>query len=448
MPVLSLGAARRAYLFRSRLRPFAYISAAFGPFLIVGSKVLFTESPGDTPFLLLLGQVALAGAIGGFFPALLGTIVSAASVTYLLLPPSQSFVIAAGDTDRVLLFVAEGLIVSAIVGILHRSWHETRHVLAATRAADDRVREAWRMRTSFYAEASHDIRQPLSRLLAQLLLARRQLTPADGEAPLALQLDASIDAARALSRQINELLEPARIESQAASTTGEPVDLALLIDSIHEEFSRSPQRSPIELERPGHEVWIKGDEFSLSSVIRHLVDNALKYGEGRPILLETAVAANQREALVRVSDNGIGIPSAERDRIFEPFYRASNAGSTSGHGLGLSISRRIVEQHGGRLWLDRSDGGGTTFALALPLVARSRRRLVEILNGDERLSDVREWLGIPLRDTHSKTLSDLFVERLGRTAAIGDVVLEDGVRFEVVEIQAGRSIGVLATRSG
>lgn len=336
---------------------------------MVASKHLFIESPSEAPFLLMLGQVALAGAIGGLFPALLGTMVSALAVTYLLLPPSQSFAIAANDTDRVLLFAAEGLIVSAVVGFLHRSWHQTRNVLAATRAADDRVRAAWQMRTSIYAEAGHEIRQPLTRLHTQLQLARRQLTTADVGSPLAMRLDASIGAARALSRLVNDLLEAARIESDVAPDPGEPLDLALLVNDVRNEFATGPQSSTIELELPPHEIWVKGDRAALSRVLRNLVDNALKYGNGRTVLLEVLIAGSQHDALVRVRDNGIGIPIAERDRVFEPFYRASNVDSTSGHGLGLSISRRIVEQHGGRLWLDGSDQAGTTFALSLPLVS-------------------------------------------------------------------------------
>lgn len=367
LPVLTRDPARRSRLLTARLRVVAYLCAVLGPALMVVSKHWLIEPPGQAPFLLLLGQVALAGAIGGFFPALLGTLVSALAVTYLLLPPSQSFAIAARDTDWVLLFVVEGLVVSGVVGFLHRSWHQTRHVLAATRAADDRVRAAWQMRTSFYAEASHDIRQPLNRLLMQLQLARRQLTTADVGSPLAMRLDASINAGRALSRLMTELLEPARLEIDVvAAGPRERLDLALLINEVRDEFATGPDTTAIELETPKQEIWIKGDRAALSRVLRNLLDNALKYGGGRAVLLDVVLAEGRREALVHVRDNGIGIPVAERDRIFEPFYRASNVDSTGGHGLGLSISRRIVEQHGGRVWLDHSGSDGTTFALALP----------------------------------------------------------------------------------
>jgi signal transduction histidine kinase len=358
LPILTRDPARRSRLLTSRLRVIAYLCAVLGPALMVASKQWLIDVPGEAPFLLLLGQVALAGAIGGLFPALLGTLVSALAVTYLLLPPSQSFAIEARDTDRVLLFLVEGLVVSAIVGFLHRSWHQTRHVLAATRAADDRVRAAWQMRTRFYTEATHDIRQPLSRLVMQLQLARRQLTTADVGSPLAMRLDASIKAARALSLLMTDLLESARLEIDVVAGPRERLDLALLVKEVCAEFADGPDASPFEIEAPTQEIWIKGDRIALSRVLRNLLDNALKYGGGRTILVETTIAASQREALVRVSDQGIGIPAAERDRIFEPFYRASNVDSTTGHGLGLSISRRIVEQHvavSGSMTQDRTE---------------------------------------------------------------------------------------------
>lgn len=367
LPILTRDPARRSRLLTSRLRVLAYLCAVLGPALMVASKHWLIDVRGEAPFLLLLGQIALAGAIGGLFPALLGTLVSALAVTYLLLPPSQSFAIEARDTDRVLLFVVEGLSVSAIVGFLHRSWHQTRHVLAATRAADDRVRAAWRMRTSFYTEATHDIRQPLSRLLTQLQLARRQLTTADVGSPLAMRLDGSIKAARALSLLMTDLLESARLEIDVVAGPRERLDLALLMKEVCAEFTDGPDASAIEIEAPAQEIWIKGDRIALSRVLRNLLDNALKYGGGRTILLDVVIAEGRGEALLHIRDNGIGIPAAERDRIFEPFYRASNVDSTSGHGLGLSISRRIVEQHGGRVWVDHSGSDGTTFALALPI---------------------------------------------------------------------------------
>ena len=89
-----------------------------------------------------------------------------------------------------------------------------------------------------------------------------------------------------------------------------------------------------------------GDPLGLAGLVRSLVDNALDYGRGRSVLLELRPSAGQ--AIVRVCDSGIGIPEHERSKVFDPFYRASNVLGTSGHGLGLSIARRIVEQHRGR----------------------------------------------------------------------------------------------------
>jgi signal transduction histidine kinase len=115
------------------------------------------------------------------------------------------------------------------------------------------------------------------------------------------------------------------------------------------------------------------DPLRLGQVLTNLLDNALKY---TPAGGEVWVVAERRdgEAWVSVRDSGIGVPEAERERLFLPFYRAVNAsaGSPDGLGLGLYISRGIVEGHGGRLWVEAAAGGGSVFTIALPLAGSAK----------------------------------------------------------------------------
>lgn len=103
-------------------------------------------------------------------------------------------------------------------------------------------------------------------------------------------------------------------------------------------------------------------------MLTNLLDNALKYSPGGG-----AVAVDARrvgdEALLSVRDQGIGVATEEREKLFQPFYRAANAaqGSPEGLGLGLALSREIVEAHGGRLWVEAAPGGGSVFHVALAL---------------------------------------------------------------------------------
>jgi len=104
----------------------------------------------------------------------------------------------------------------------------------------------------------------------------------------------------------------------------------------------------------------------MEQVLENLIENAMKYGDQPPRL---EINASGDEARIAVIDRGVGIPEDERDRVFERFFRASNVQSVTdtGLGLGLHICRRIVAEHGGRIWHEPTPGGGSTFVVALKL---------------------------------------------------------------------------------
>jgi two-component system, OmpR family, phosphate regulon sensor histidine kinase PhoR len=118
---------------------------------------------------------------------------------------------------------------------------------------------------------------------------------------------------------------------------------------------------------------IRGDEARLGQVFVNLVHNAVKFSpNGGEVVVAVRAADLERELVASVQDHGIGIPRAAQPRIFERFYKVDRArvrGETGGTGLGLAIARHIVEQHGGRMWLESIEGSGSTFSFAVPLVA-------------------------------------------------------------------------------
>jgi signal transduction histidine kinase len=104
----------------------------------------------------------------------------------------------------------------------------------------------------------------------------------------------------------------------------------------------------------------------LRRAITNLLTNAIKYSpEGAPINVELACEGDT--AIIRVSDQGIGIPEDDQRRLFEPFHRASNVGQIQGTGLGLAITRQAVERHGGSISVESQVGVGTTFSVRLPI---------------------------------------------------------------------------------
>ena len=120
-------------------------------------------------------------------------------------------------------------------------------------------------------------------------------------------------------------------------------------------------------------VRVQGDPERIAQILGNLLDNALKYSPpGSAVNVSLNIVGTTAE--IRVTDRGIGVPDDERLRLFAPFFRTSRTRDISGTGLGLHISRRLAEQHHGRLWLDSSSKAGSVFVLALPLAGSAPTR--------------------------------------------------------------------------
>ncbi|HEX8824858.1 MAG TPA: ATP-binding sensor histidine kinase [Archangium sp.] len=237
---------------------------------------------------------------------------------------------------------------------------------AARRAAE----EALQARDVFLSVAAHELRTPLTPLQLQLeTLARRsravggrELTP--GELPAGLER--AVQQTKRLGRLIHELLDVARLTSGRLVLQREAFDLAELVQEVCERFAPQQQRrgSTLHMRTTGAAVgtW---DVLRIEQVVTNLLDNAIKFGEGRPIDVE--VASSESTVRVSVRDRGIGIPEGDAVRIFDKFERAVSERHFGGLGLGLWISRRIVEAHGGSMSVHSRPGEGATFTVALPL---------------------------------------------------------------------------------
>jgi signal transduction histidine kinase len=158
-----------------------------------------------------------------------------------------------------------------------------------------------------------------------------------------------------------------------------PADLIKIVRRLAAEYQKISPRHTITLESPLGRVLGDWDEARIERIVANLISNAVKYSpKGGDISIEVTEEARgeQEWAVLVVRDHGIGIPSAELERVFEPYYRASNiAGTVSGSGIGLAGTRHIVEQHGGEITV-QSEPGNTVFTVRLPL-------LLEVLEAAE-----------------------------------------------------------------
>lgn len=215
----------------------------------------------------------------------------------------------------------------------------------------------------FLANASHQLRTPLTTIRANLDLAERPALP--DEERRAILADARDEAER-MARLIGDLLSLARAESGARLEFA-PVELdAVLVESVRRQRGAAPHVTMrIESVEP---AVVDGDRDRLRELFGILLDNAARYtpSGGR---VGVALEVRDGRAIVRVTDTGIGLDEADRERLFERFYRGARAREMrpSGTGLGLAIARWIVESHGGTIELANRDGGGTVATVDLPV---------------------------------------------------------------------------------
>jgi signal transduction histidine kinase len=178
------------------------------------------------------------------------------------------------------------------------------------------------------------------------------------------------DQARRLELLVDEMLDISRIETGLFSVDRAPMDLAALSRRVAEELEPTLQAHTLALEVPEVPVPIRGDERRLEQVLQNLLGNAIKYSpDGGQIGLR--ITPVDGYARLEIRDEGLGIPEAELEHLFQRFYRAANVDHVriSGFGLGLYLVQQIVSRHDGTVEVTSTEGQGSTFAISLPLDA-------------------------------------------------------------------------------
>ena len=238
-------------------------------------------------------------------------------------------------------------------------------------AARVRAREeATRLKEDFLSAAAHDLKTPLTTVVAQAeFLERRAAREPSAPADIS-GIRRVVRESKRLAGLVGDLLDATRLEQGRLVGEREPVDLATLAQEICARDTSDLGTCEVDANAPVVGVY---DRRRVEQLMQNLVENAKKYSPERtPIRIR--VWQQDGEARVAVQDSGIGIPAADLPRIFERFSRASNVDDRRFHGMGLGlfICRGIVEEHGGRIWVESEVGRGSTFHVALP-IADGRR---------------------------------------------------------------------------
>jgi signal transduction histidine kinase len=243
-----------------------------------------------------------------------------------------------------------------------------RSALEAEHEARLDAEAALHVRDEFLSIAAHELRNPLACLSLHAQVALRRLNH-DEQPDTALtehSLQSISGQATRLSRLLDRLLDVSRLEADHLALQRRLTDLTVLVEQVVSTTRAWTDRHPIAVETPASlQAWI--DPLRLEQVLANLLENAIKHSpQGEPIAVTLSQPAPGRVELA-VTDRGIGIPIEARDQIFERFFQARPEDATQGLGLGLYLSRQIVELHGGQIQADFPTDGGTRFVVTLPI---------------------------------------------------------------------------------
>jgi signal transduction histidine kinase len=335
---------------------FAALCSALG-LLVVG---VLEPLLARTYFFPAFGAIILAAVFTGARYGVLTTVSFAAGFAYLYMEPRGSFAIEDGHQQLAIVFYAvTGCFVAAVGGALRSTYADAR--------AQHRLLEGvYRQREDLLRALTHDIRSPLSTIaMTAKLLAR-----AHGGTIPDIERRAGVigDNVAAVEAMLRDLVEVAALEAGQITLERARVDVAAMVRRVRDALSVAAPGERLRVDPcSGDLPPVDADPRRLERVLVNLITNALKYSPG---LVTVGVRSDHGQVLVSVLDEGPGIGAEDLPHIFDKYYRAKGAASQEGLGLGLYISRLLVEAHAGRIWAESEPGKGSTFNVALPATVR------------------------------------------------------------------------------
>ena len=344
-------------------------------------------TPAVSTGVIYILAVLVVSTYWGLGLGLFTAVASAAAFNFFHIPPTGTVDIAQeGNWVALAVFLAAAVIVSSLAEqsrarereAEQRRGEASRATAAALALLLDRERlqsatigtEALRrsdeVKTALLRAVSHDLRSPLTAIVAagDALSAERI---GDGDRR-ALAEAVAAESAR-LSALVDKLLDLSRLEAGQAQPRADWCSIEEVVSAAVEDLGERAGlvRVALDDELP----FVRADAAQLERAIANLLDNAVRFSAGDRALVR-ARALRDRLA-IRVVDRGPGVPHAELERIFEPFYQGPESRPHEGSGLGLAIVRGLIEVNGGRVWAESMPGQGTTFVIELPLEPDSER---------------------------------------------------------------------------
>lgn len=234
------------------------------------------------------------------------------------------------------------------------------------------MKEAEQMKDNFIATAAHELRSPLTALMGYAEMLNQQATRSKGSELAEWQIEALETIAHDTMRIVgltNDLLDVTRLQAGQLPLHRYNTNLVALVHRVVARLRDTTKRHTLVVESTAQRIVANLDVQRIEQVVSNLVNNAIKYSpNGGEVLLRIKEDGQTGLALLSVRDQGIGIPANQQAQIFNRFFRATNATRLGfeGSGLGLYLSRELIQLHDGQIWFESSEGQGSTFFLALP----------------------------------------------------------------------------------
>lgn len=326
------------------------VSLACSSLLALALKPVLHNQAQLLPFTL---AVIAASTYGGLIAGLVTTVLSFVIADFLFIEPVYKILTTPADYTLLFVFLIFGISLSVVNHALAKA---NLGVLERSRQLTQSNQELER----FAYSVAHDLQEPLRgiRMFTELF---RQKNGQKLDEESARWLGFVSNSADRMKSLIEAILEFSVAAKQCEISE---VDSAAVVKSAMEDLRTGIEQSCASI-RVGPLPLVSADERQLGRVFLNLIGNAIKYhGEAAPVVIEITAEPAAREWIFSVKDNGPGIDPKYRDRVFETFQRLQR--QAPGHGLGLATCKRIIEQHGGRIWVESEPGKGADFRFMIP----------------------------------------------------------------------------------
>ncbi len=249
------------------------------------------------------------------------------------------------------------------------------------------LRNAENLKNDFISSVSHELRTPLTAIRGWAETARMSV---DSDTALVERgLDVVLSEADRLSGLVEELLDFSRIQSGRFTLNIRPFNVSEILSLASDMYVELASKRNIEVSYtvPKGEVLVNGDPDRIKQVFINIIDNAVKYTEDKGQVL---IQQTEEDGCVRITvkDTGVGIPAQDIDRVKEKFYKANN--SVRGSGIGLAVADEIIKQHQGLLFLESTEGVGTTVTVVLPVFTPTEEETEKILPPETETEEIKD----------------------------------------------------------